>query len=276
MATETMTATIPLATGRWPHVANFWDTLASEWVKLTSLRFTKITLGLGLGISLATAAIASVAMGSTQTAWPEEFHPATFSMVGNIFSLIIYSVFGVMVMAGEYSSGMMRLTLTATPRRGRVFLAKLILVSLIVLVFGLITTVGMFLVTQAILGAYGMPLAGLGDADTRRLVLGLGAAMPFFPIIGLAVGALLRNTAGAITTVLGLLWLPVIFGEFLPMWWRENVMSLLPGNALDSLTIAHIEDSPAFSDPAAGAAIAATWLVAVVGAAYLTFLRRDA
>ena len=80
---------------------------------------------------------------------------------------------------------------------------RLLRVSLIVLVFGLITTVGMFLVTQAILGAYGMPLAGLGDADTRRLVLGLGAAMPFFPIIGLAVGAVLAivtGIAGAVNT----------------------------------------------------------------------------
>ena len=272
----TMTATIPIATNGSPRVPNFWNTLASEWVKLISLRFTQITLGLGLGISLATAAIASVAMGSTQTQWPEEWHPATFSGVGNIFALIIYSVFGVMVMASEYSSGMMRLTLTATPRRGRVFLAKLMLVSLIVLVFGLITTVGMFLITQAILGAYGMPLAGLGDSDTRRLVLGLGAVMPFFPVIGLAVAALLRNTAGGITTVLALLWLPVIFSGFLPMWWRENVTSLLPGSAIDSLTIGHIENAPEYSDPAVGAVIAATWLLAIVGAAYLSFTRRDA
>ena len=276
MTTETMTATAQQASRVSPRVASFWDTLASEWAKLISLRFTQITLGLGLGISLATAAIASVAMGSTQTQWPEHLHPATFSMVGNIFALIIYSVFGVMVMAGEYSSGMIRLTLTATPRRGRVFLAKLILVGLIVLVFGLITTVGMFMITQAILGAYGMPLAGLGDADTRWLVLGLGATMPFFPVIGLAVATLLRNTAAGITTVLGLLWLPQIFGAFLPMWWRENVISLLPGSALDSLSIGRIENSPDYSDPAFGAVIAAGWLLAFVGAAYVTFLRRDA
>ena len=276
MATETMAAAAPFATSQAARGANFWDTLSSEWVKLTSLRFTQITLGLGLVISLMTAAIASVAMGSTETQWPEDLHPATFSMVGNIFSLIIYSVFGVMVMAGEYSSGMMRLTLTATPRRGRVFISKLILVGVITLVFGLITTVGMFLITQAILGAYGMPLEGFGDADTRWLVLGCGASMPFFPIIGLAVAALLRNTAAGITTVLGLLWLPIIFGAFLPLWWRENVISLLPGSALDSVTIGRVENSPDYSDPAVGAVIAGTWLLAIVGAAYLSFTRRDA
>jgi len=276
MTTQTMAASAPRVASASGPTPGFGNTLASEWAKLTSLRFTQITLGLGLLLSFGTAALSSVAIGSTETEWPEQFHPATFSMIGNIFALIVYSVFGVMVMAGEYSSGMMRLTLTATPRRGRVFVAKLILVSLILLVFGLITTVGMLLITQAVLGAYGMPMEGLGDADTRHIVLGLGAAMPFFPIMGFAIAVLLRNTAGAITTVLGLIWLPQIFGEFMPMWWRENVISLLPGSAMDSLTLSHIEDSPSFSDPAVAVVIVSVWLVGTVGAAYLAFVHRDA
>jgi ABC-2 type transport system permease protein len=276
MATETMAAAAPFATSQAARGANFWDALTSEWVKLTSLRFTYITLGLGLTLSLATTALASLAMASTQNQWSAGFDPFTFSMVGNVFALIIYSVFGVMCMSGEYTSGMIRLTFTATPRRGRVFLAKLVLVSLIVLVFGLLTTIGMFLVWQAILGAYGLEIATFGDADARRLVIGLGAAMPFFPLIGVALGVLLRSTAGAITTVLGLLWLPLIFGEVLPMWWRENVISLLPGTALDSLTIAHVVDSPTYTDPAVAAVIAAAWLTGFIGAAYVVLIRRDA
>ncbi len=60
------------------------------------------------------------------------------------------------------------------------------------------------------------------------------------------------------------------------MWWREHILSLLPSNGLDSLTISHIEPSPAFSEPGLAAAIVSAWLVVVVGAAYLAFLRRDA
>ena len=276
MTTQAMTATSPIASSLLPRRASFWNTMASEWVKLTSLRFTYISLGLGLTLSLATTAIASLAMAATQNEWPADFDPFTFSMVGNAFALIIYSVFGVMSMSGEYTSGMIRLTFTATPRRGRVFFAKLVLVSLIVLVFGLITTIGMFLLWQVILGAYGMEITTFGDADARRLVIGLGAAMPFFPLIGVALGVLLRSTAGAITTVLGLLWLPLIVGEVLPMWWRENVISLLPGTAVDSLTIAHVVDSPTYTDPAAATVIAATWLAGFIGAAYVALIRRDA
>ncbi len=276
MTSATSIATTPLAARASARPASFMNTLAAEWSKVATLRSTYLTLGLGLVLSVATTALVTAALGSTQQTWAADFSPITTSMVGNIWALIVYAVFGVLVVGREYSGGLIRLTLTATPRRGRVLAAKVLLVSGSILVLGLLTTVGMFLVGQAILGAYGMPATDLGNADARQMVLGLGVVMPFFPIVGLALGVLFRSTAGAITTVLGFLWLPVIFGEFLPRWWQEHVMSLLPGAAMDSLTVAHIEPSPTFSDPAVGAVIAGAWLVAIVGAAYLTLVRRDA
>lgn len=260
--------------------ARFFDTLASEWIKLTTLRSTYITLGLSVVLSIAMTALVSLAVGSTFDSWPADrqaqFEPILFSMAGNVVTLIALSVFGVLAAAGEYSSGMIRLTLTATPKRGRVLLAKLLLVSAVTMVLGLATVTGMFLVGQAVAGAYGMPTAGLGDADARRLVIGLGAVTPLFPIVGLALGVILRSTAGAITTVLGMLWLPIIFGGLLPTWWQEHVLSLLPGSAVDSVTIAHLAESPMFSEPAIGAVIVVAWLAAFISAAYFSLLRRDA
>ncbi len=276
MTTATLTSSTAHTGIAAQRPASFFNTLSSEWSKLASLRSTHLTLGLGLLLSVATSAVVSVALGSTKDSWSPGFNPITTSMVGLIFGLIIYSVFGVMAMSREYASGTMRLTLTATPNRSRVYLAKLTLVTGTLLVAGLVTTISMFLVSQAILGAYGMPTASLSEYDAARMVLGLGVVMPFFPVMGFAFGTLLRSTAGGITTVLGLLWLPQIFGEFVPMWFRENILSLLPSNGIDSITISHIEPSPAFSDPAIGAVIAATWIVLVVGAGYLAFLRRDA
>ncbi len=276
MTARTITAAaIPTATRR-PAEPSLRDTLMSEWVKLTTLRSTYIMLGLGLALSIATTALASVAMGSIRDEWPADFDPMIFSMVGNIFALIIFSVFGVLALTREYSSGMMRLTLAASPQRWRVLTAKLMLVAGITLVLGIATTVGMSLVARVILGAYGLPVAGIGDADEMRLVLGLGAVMPFFPVVGLALGVLLRSTAGAITTVLGLLWLPVILGEMVPLWWQQNVISYLPGSALDSFTIAHVVDSPTHLDPVVGAAVAAIWLAGILAAAWFAFTRRDA
>ena len=276
MTSATMTATAPLAARVSPRPASFWNILASEWYKMATLRATHITLAVGLGLSLATTALAAVAFGASNADWPEEFDPILFSMVGNIFALIVYSVFGVMAVSREYSSGLMRLTLIATPNRSRVLLAKLVLVGGTTLVLGMLTTVGMFLIGQAILGAYGLPTASLADGDARWVAIGLGATMPFFPIVGVALGVLLRSTAGGITAVLGLLWLPQIVGEFLPMWARENIVSLLPGAALDSLTIGQMQYSPEYSHPAIAVACVAAWLATVIGAAFIVLRRRDA
>lgn len=276
MMTESMSTTAALAASESPRTAKFTNTLASEWLKLAALRSTAIMLGLGLILSIGTTALATFAIAATQDEWPADLDRNVFWLVGNIFSLIIFSVFGVLAATREYSSGMIRLTLAATPRRGRVFLAKLLIVTLVTLAAGMAATFGMYFASQAVLAAYDLPTLSLADADTRRTVLGMGAVMPFFPVFGLALGLLFRSAAGAITAVLGLLWLPVIFGEVLPMWWRENIVSLLPGTAVDSFTLSHIVVSPAYTSPAVGVAIATAWLAAILAAAYLTFARRDA
>lgn len=254
----------------------FTDTLASEWLKLTTHRSTAILLGLGVVLSIGTSGLVSLAMASARDDWPDGINSTIFSMAGNVFTLIVCSVFGVMVATREYSSGMIRLTLTATPARGQVFAAKATVIVLLTLAAGLASTAGMFLVGQAVNGAYGMPATPYGDPDAWRMVVGLGAVTPFFPVTGFALGILLRSTAGATTTVLGLLWLPVMIGGFLPRWWQESIISMLPGTALDSFTIAHVlEDTSAYLPPLVGATVAAAWLASVLGAAWVTFLRRD-
>ena len=114
------------------------------------------------------------------------------------------------------------------------------------------------------------------DVDALRAVLGIGLTSPFFPLLGLAFAFLLRSTAGAITAVLALIWLPEIFGAVLPLWWQENVLSRLPGTALDSAVIGHISDAPTYGDPVVGAVVAMAWLVGGLGLAYFTLARRDA
>lgn len=284
--TPTVTAQITTTTGTAPATrtaarsAGFFDTLASEWAKLTSLRSTYIMLGLGFVLSLVSTGLVSLAVGNTFDGWSEAqqatFEPVTFAMIGNVIALIIVTVFGVLAVSSEYGNGMIRLSLIATPRRSRILWAKLLLVFGITLVFGLVTVTGMFLVGQAVLGAAGLPTTNLGDPDALRFVIGLGAAMPLFPVIGLTFGILLRSTAGAITAALGLLWLPLIFNDMLPAWAQEHILSLAPGAAVDSFTIAHIIDVPTNSPPLVGVAIAAAWLALFIGGARWALLRRDA
>lgn len=276
MTTATMSSNSTIATPASTRSAGFIDTLSSEWSKLATLRATHLTLGAGFLLSVATTAIACIALGMTQDDWSPDFSPVTTSMIGVAFGLIVFTVFGVMTVSREYASGTMRLTLTATPRRSRVFFAKLAIAGATLLVSGLASTISMFFVGQALLAAYGMPTASLTDPDAARMVLGLGVAMPFFPLIGFAFGVLLRSTAGGITTALGLLWLPQIFGQLVSESFQKNVLSLLPSNSVDTITSGHIQYSPAFPDPMVGAVVATTWFAVIVSAAYLAFVRRDA
>jgi ABC-2 type transport system permease protein len=247
---------------------------------LTTLRSTYVTLGFGALLSVALTAVVCFAVGSTFDGWSAErqaqFAPILMSVTGNVVLLIAASVFGVLLAASEYSSGMIRLTLTVTPKRTRVLVAKLLLVSGITMAVGLITLVSMFLVGQAILGAYGVPVGYLGNADAQRLVFGLGVATPLCPIIGFALGIILRSTAGAVTAVLGLLWLPQVFAEVLPAWPQEHILSLAPQAGADSLTVAHLADSGIYSEPVLGAIIVVAWLGIFIGSAYLALTRRDA
>lgn len=259
----------------------FAATLASEWTKIISVRSTWITLALAFILSIGTTALISLVVGLTFDDWaPQEqatFDPITFPFVGLLFGMIVFTVLAVNIVTSEYGSGMMSLSLQATPRRGRVLAAKLLLASVVTLVGGVVTMLGMFFVAQMIFASFDMPSVGLMDDDVPRAILGTALLLPLFPLIGATLGFILRSTAGAITAVLALLWVPEIIGAFLPRWWRENVLSLLPGPAADSLTLSHIMDSPSHLDsmPLA-AAIVVAWLVIFISGAYMALTRRDA
>lgn len=258
---------------------DFRDTLVSEWIKLRTLRSTYITLGLGFSLSVAASGLFALAVGNTYDGWSDAqkatFEPLMFAMVGNVIALIVATVFGVMTVSGEYANGMVRQSVIATPRRAQVLWAKVLLVLAITMAFGIATVMGMFLAGQAVLGAYGLPTTSLEDPDALRLVIGLGAATPLFPVIGLTLGFMLRSTAAAITATLGLLWLPLVFTDMLPTWAQENVLSLLPGQAADSFTIAHAIQSPTDSPPLVGVVLVIVWLTLFIGSAQVLLRRRD-
>ena len=279
MTTNAFITNTTLVTSETTERTTFMNTLASEWLKLTTLRSTYVTLGVGALLSVAMSALVCLAVGSTFDGWAPErqaqFAPILMTMTGVVVMLIASSVFGVLVTSSEYSSGMMRLTLTATPRRTRVLVAKLGLVTGVTLAYGVATSVAMFLAGSAVLSSYGIEVPGLGDADAQRFVFGLAVATPMFPVLGTALGVILRSTAGAITAVLGLLWLPQVFGELLPTWPQEHVMSLFPQSAADSLTGGHLVENPIYPDPLVAAVTIAVWMVVLLGAAHVLVQRRD-
>ena len=258
----------------------FSATLASEWTKLVSTRSTYLLVGLAIVLSIGITALVSLAVGSTWGDWSaadrESFEPITFSFAGLIVGGILVTILGVLVVSSEYSSGMIRQTLTATPRRSRVLAAKALIISVVSIVVTLIATTGSVLVGQLAFSAFDMPTASLTDWDAIRAIGGAALTSPLFPLIGATFAFVFRSTASPITFVLLLLFAPSMFGPLFPRWWQENLLSLLPSSATDSLAISHLVNSRMYLDPIPASAVVVAWLVITIGAAYVTLTRRDA
>lgn len=256
-------------------------TLASEWTKLMSARSTYITLSLALVLSISFTGLIAAVIGANwdqrSPADQASFDPTWTSFFGSLFTTILFVVLSVRMVTAEYSSGMMLLTLTATPRRGRVFAAKLVAIALTTFVVGSIALLAMFAIGRVIFGAYGIDTPSAGDPDVLRVLLGASLSAPAMPLMAGALAFLMRSTAGAITTILGLIFAPSIFGPLLPEWWQKNVLRYLPGPAGDSLVI--VDDDPnsfAYMDPWLGATVLVGWVALFCLAAYASFIKRDA
>ncbi|MGI9099511.1 MAG: ABC transporter permease subunit [Solirubrobacteraceae bacterium] len=257
----------------------FPATLRSEWTKLVSLRSTKLTVALGAILGVGLSALLAVVAGATWHDWEpaarREFEPIGIALVGGVLSAIFFLVLGVKAATAEYGSGMIRLTLAATPRRSRVLAAKAAVVAAITLVAGLVSTAGMFLAAQAVFASYGLQSARLGDADALRTVLAGGALSPLFPVIALALGIVLRSTAAAVIAVFALIFAPPFLGGLLPAWVQEHLLVYLPGAASDAIAIGHLEGSSTGLAPGVAALVLIAWLAVFLGGAWAALERRD-
>jgi ABC-2 type transport system permease protein len=258
----------------------FTATLRSEWTKISSLRSTKVMLVVSLVFALALSALLALVVGNTWDDWKptdrRDYEPIGAALIGQLASAILFLVIGVKAATAEYGADMMRLTLTATPRRGRVLAAKALVVTAVVLVAALVCNVAMFLLARAILGSYGLETTGLGDPDALRAVLGSAALAPLFPVVGLALGIVLRSTAATIIAVLAVIFGPPFIGGVLPQSWQGDTLDYLPMSAADAISSGHLPNASAGLSPALAALVVAGWLALFLGGAWAVFERRDA
>jgi ABC-2 type transport system permease protein len=253
-------------------------TLTSEFTKLRSVRATYIQAFLAIVLALLFTTLIAFVYGAEwdnfTPAQQADFDPTFMSFFGTIFTLIVLVVLGVTFASSEYTSGMIRQTFSVTPRRPRILWSKAVIVAAVSLLIGLVVF-PTFLVAQAIFRSYDLPSASLSGEALGAVVAGW-LTTPLFPLLGLATAFILRSTAGAITTVLALIFAPALFGPLLPNWWQENVLRYLPGTAQDNLLMP--EQSPdalTYLAPGWAVAVMLAWLVAFMAAAYLVLTRRD-
>ncbi len=251
--------------------------IVSEWIKFRSLRSTWFSFGAALlaaiGLGILFAALRGNDIATHGGFARGDFDPVQVSLRGMFLAQLAVGVLGVLLITGEYSTGMIRASLSAVPRRVPVLSAKVIVFGVATFVIATAASLIAFLGGQAALHAdhLGVSLSSPGAA---RAVIGGGLYLVVVGLLGLGCGFALRNTGGAIATLFGLLLVLPLLGQALPASWQVHVLKYLPLNA--GSVIMTTKPDPTLLAPWTGLGVFALYAVAALAAGLVVLRRRDA
>jgi ABC-2 type transport system permease protein len=252
--------------------------LRSEWTKLRTLRSTLWSL---LAAVVAMAGLGSVVAAVQMSRWshlePQErlrFDAIDVGVGGFHLAQLAIGVLGVLVITGEYSTGMIRSSFMAVPHRLHVLLAKVLVFAAVTFVLMLAATLVSFFAVQAIVTQRHLQHS-LGDPGALRVVIGTGLFLTVLGILCVALGALVRNTAGGIALFVGLLFVLPGITAILPSSISDAISPYLPLNAGTTVTTVVFED-PHHLSPWGGFALFCGYAVLAVLAGAISLARRDA
>ena len=250
--------------------------IRAEWVKLRSVRSTMwgfvatIAITVALSAMLCTARVSRFdRMGPAQQL---VFEPIGFSLNGVFLSQLAIGVLGVIVMTSEFSTGQVRATFAATPTRGIVVLAKVLVFSAAAFVVGLISSFAAFFVGTSILSS--KVSVSITSPHALRCVLGAALYLTGVGLLGLGLGAIIRRTAGAIAVLVGLVLIAPQIIELLPSPWNDDVSKYMPGPA--GQTLFHVVSNRVVLSNGAGAVVFLCYPIAACIIGWLLIRSRDA
>jgi ABC-2 type transport system permease protein len=252
--------------------------LRSEWTKLWSLRSTRWSL---LASFVAMAGLGPLVAAVQMGRWSQlSFHDrVTYDSINtavsgyNLAQLAI-GVLGVLVISGEYSTGMIRSSMMAVPARLPVLWAKILVYAVVTFALMLVASLISFFAVQAIVSQHHVQHA-IGDAGALRTVIGASLYMTGLAVLCVGLGALLRNTAGGIATFVGLLFVLPGISAVLPASLDHSISKYLPLGA--GTTVAtHSFDNPYHLGVWGGFGLFCGYAAIAVAAGALSLLRRDA
>ena len=202
----------------------------SEWTKFRSLRSTLYTLGLAVVLMIGLGALLSAVATSNARGLDTGATAASTSLTGTFFAQLSIGVLGVLLISGEYSTGMIRASLAVVPRRLPVLWAKLVVCAGTVLLTMLASSFVAFALGQAVLSRKHLNVS-LSDSGVLRSIFGAALYLTVAALTALALGALLRNTAAAISTFVALFFVIPPLTQLLPASWTDHFVQYLPSNA---------------------------------------------
>jgi len=250
----------------------------SEWTKLHSLRSTRWSLFaavlLTIGLPALFSAVVSSHWGHMSPQDRANRHPLDIALAGVNISQLAIAVLGVLVITGEYSTGMIRASLTAVPKRLPVLWAKIGVFAVVSFVLMLPSVVIAFFASQAILGRHHILQISFTHAGVTRSVIGGAVYLMLLGIFALGIGAIVRNTAGAIATFVAIFFVIPPLLDVLPTSWNNAISPYMPDSAGRSIfSLTHGAHSLA---PGPGLALFVGYTAFVVAVAAVLFVRRDA
>lgn len=259
-------------------VASFPAVLRSEWTKIRTVASTSWTLATALLITAAAGTGICAAVNATFEDLPKEqqltFDATQMSFSGMLLGQLAILVFGALVVGSEYSTGMIRTSLAAVPRRGRLFLAKFTAATALALAVGVGTGFVSFFLGQAVLGDHS---TGLGGENVLRAVIGVGLYMALLALFAIGVSMMLRNTAASIAVLVTfILILPIVLSV---VDSTRKIAEYLPsqtGSAIMQTVSAPTSGSDVPYGPWGGLGIMALWVLAAVLGGYAVLRKRDA
>lgn len=246
---STLNVTAPAAAPATPAPAdpnlhvNFARLVRSEWIKFTTVRSTwwsiALVIVLSVGLSLLMAAsYASFASDSAEAGMPQGNAVAVQVIVfSTVLTQLLAVILGAITVTGEYSTGMIRSTLTAAPGRGGALLAKALIVGVTLFVTSAIVFAITAVVTGPILTTNALDLS---DPDTSLMpLLGAASYLALMAMMGVGIGFIIRNGPGALAVGIGLVFVAPLVVSFFPrvddFAWIHDLASYLPSNAGQSL-----------------------------------------
>jgi ABC-2 type transport system permease protein len=260
--------------------AGFGNLLLAEWTKIRTVRSTMWSLILFVVL---TVGFTALLIGLTVGQWNNTRGGGHAQIVGDPVSAILGSgnefgqlticVLGVLVMSTEYSTGVIRSSLLAVPRRIPMLAAKAVVFAVLVFVVGEIVSFTSFFVGQALLHSHVQ--VSLNDQGVARAVFGEGLYLTVLGLFALAIGGLVRHTAGGITGVIGFVLVLAPLSQLLPGNYGTYVHAYLPSTAGQLIAQATQQPGSVLS-PWQGFGVFCAWTAAMLIAAGVVLYRRDA
>lgn len=261
-------------------------TLHSEWTKLRTQRGTLVALA-----TMCLLMVGMTAFFASQTETDASFggddDVVQMGLAGIVFAQIAVVVAGASLVTGEFATGMIRTTLTATQGRLRVLVAKALVLSVVVFPLALVTSAAAFVVAQSLLHDRGYvapayPPVSITDPGAARAVVGTALLLTAYALIALGIGTILRHSGATIATGVGLLFLPVLFLGAFPERIAVRIEQLTPlaGMAVQSTTDRMLSPFDGRTGmpigPWEGLGVAFAWALGALAVGYALLRVRDA